>query len=84
MVSAAGAGTPDGFRVDIDGNLWCGWGMGSDELDGVLVFSPDGDRIGRIRLPERCAQRSVLIADPGVLHPLSTEPRVPALDVGDR
>ena len=24
----AGPGTPDGFRVDIDGNLWCGWGMG--------------------------------------------------------
>ena len=20
--------TPDGFRVDVDGNLWCGWGMG--------------------------------------------------------
>ncbi len=25
----AGAGTPDGFRVDVDGNLWCGWGMGT-------------------------------------------------------
>ncbi len=25
----AGPGTPDGFRVDVDGNLWCGWGMGS-------------------------------------------------------
>ena len=24
----AGPGTPDGFRVDINGNLWCGWGMG--------------------------------------------------------
>src|SRR5471030_2901207 len=23
----AGPGSPDGFRVDIDGNLWCGWGM---------------------------------------------------------
>jgi len=23
----AGPGTPDGFRVDVDGNLWCGWGM---------------------------------------------------------
>ena len=21
--------TPDGFRVDVDGNLWCGWGMGT-------------------------------------------------------
>jgi gluconolactonase len=51
----AGPGTPDGFRCDIDGNLWCGWGMGSSELDGVAIFSPEGLLIGRIRLPERCA-----------------------------
>jgi gluconolactonase len=51
----AGPGTPDGFRCDVDGNLWCGWGMGSPELDGVVVFSPEGQLIGRIRLPERCA-----------------------------
>ena len=51
----AGPGTPDGFRCDVDGNLWCGWGMGTAELDGVVVFSPDGQLIGRIRLPERCA-----------------------------
>ena len=51
----AGPGTPDGFRVDVDGNLWCGWGMGSDELDGVVVYNSDGRLIGRIRLPERCA-----------------------------
>src|SRR5262245_26852235 len=51
----AGPGTPDGFRVDIDGNLWCGWGMGKAELDGVMVFAPDGTPIGRIALPERCA-----------------------------
>jgi gluconolactonase len=50
----AGLGTPDGFRCDIDGNLWAGWGMG-DELDGVMVFAPDGAPIGRIALPERCA-----------------------------
>jgi gluconolactonase len=51
----AGPGSPDGFRCDVDGNLWCGWGMGSDELDGVMVFNPDGKPIGRIALPERCA-----------------------------
>ncbi|MDB5956437.1 SMP-30/gluconolactonase/LRE family protein [Ramlibacter sp.] len=50
-----GPGIPDGLRVDEDGNLWCGWGMGDPELDGVMVFSPQGERIGRIRLPERCA-----------------------------
>ena len=51
----AGPGTPDGMRCDIDGNLWCGWGMGTAELDGVFVFAPDGKQIGRISLPERCA-----------------------------
>ncbi|MBM3522558.1 MAG: SMP-30/gluconolactonase/LRE family protein, partial [Alphaproteobacteria bacterium] len=45
----AGPGTPDGFRVDVDGNLWCGWGMGTPELDGVRVFSPEGKPIGHIR-----------------------------------
>jgi gluconolactonase len=48
-------GTPDGFRCDVEGNLWAGWGMGSPELDGVRVFNPAGEPIGHIRLPERCA-----------------------------
>ena len=51
----AGPGTPDGFRLDEDGNLWCGWGMGTPELDGVRIFSPAGEPIGHIQLPERCA-----------------------------
>ena len=46
--------TPDGFRVDVDGNLWCGWGM-TPELDGVRVINPAGTYIGHIHLPERCA-----------------------------
>jgi gluconolactonase len=55
LIDAGPGGTPDGFRVDMDGNLWCGWGMGSAELDGVMIFSPAGKPIGRIALPERCA-----------------------------
>ena len=51
----AGPGTPDGLRVDVDGNLWVGWGMGEEGLDGVAVFNPEGKLIGRIDLPERCA-----------------------------
>ena len=47
-------GSPDGLRVDVDGNLWCGWG-GGEGLDGVAVFNPNGKLIGRIDLPERCA-----------------------------
>ncbi|SDP86809.1 gluconolactonase [Rhodoferax sp. OV413] len=48
---------PDGFRCDVDGNLWAGWGGGPDhpELDGVRVFAPDATPIGHIALPERCA-----------------------------
>jgi gluconolactonase len=55
LIDAGPKGTPDGFRVDVDGNLWCGWGMGEEGLDGVHVFNPDGKLIGRIDLPERCA-----------------------------
>lgn len=55
LIDAGPHGTPDGMRCDVDGNLWCGWGMGSVELDGVMVFAPDGTPIGRIQLPERCA-----------------------------
>ncbi len=47
-------GAPDGFRCDIDGNLWAGWGMG-EGLDGVRIFASDGESIGHIHLPERCA-----------------------------
>jgi gluconolactonase len=47
-------GAPDGFRCDVDGNLWAGWGTGP-QLNGVMVFAPDGAAIGRVALPERCA-----------------------------
>ena len=55
FISAEPDGTPDGLRVDVDGNLWVGWGMGQEDLDGVRVFSPEGKLIGRIDLRERCA-----------------------------
>lgn len=76
LVDAADQGSLDGFRVDRDGNLWCGWGSNgalaaepveqngrkvyplrgrSEDLDGVMVFNPQGKAIGFIKLPERCA-----------------------------
>src|SRR6185436_19670685 len=55
LIKCDDSGTPDGFRVDVDGNLWCGWGMGAEGLDGVSIFNPEGKLIGRIDLPERCA-----------------------------
>lgn len=50
-----GRGSADGLRCDQDGNLWCGWGGATEDLDGVMIFSPQGKAIGRIRLPERGA-----------------------------
>ena len=55
FVEAEPNGTPDGFRVDTDGNLWCGWGMGGEGLNGVRVFNSAGAPIGHIDLPERAA-----------------------------
>jgi gluconolactonase len=49
-----GDGWADGIRCDIEGNVWCGFSGGEGE-DGVAVFAPDGVLIGRILLPERCA-----------------------------
>ena len=47
-------GYADGIRVDTEGNVWCGF-SGGPEHDGVAIFAPDGTLIGRILLPERCA-----------------------------
>lgn len=50
-----GHGGSDGIRVDTDGNLWSAAGWGGDGYDGVHCFAPDGDLIGKIKLPETCA-----------------------------
>jgi gluconolactonase len=48
-------GTSDGIRCDVDGNLWAAAGNGGEGFDGVHIFAPNGDRIGQILLPEKCA-----------------------------
>jgi gluconolactonase len=48
------------------GNLWCGWGRG-EPLDGVMIFNPVGNRIGKIDLPARCASIREFCAGPGWL-----------------
>jgi gluconolactonase len=53
----SGEGTPDGFRCDVEGNLWCGWGM-TPGLNGVAVFAPDATMIGHIALPKSVLWRS--------------------------
>jgi gluconolactonase len=58
LFCSAEPGGSDGFRVDVQGNLWCGWSGGEAE-DGVAVYAPNGKMIGRIMLPERCANGPV-------------------------
>ncbi|HZT30696.1 MAG TPA: SMP-30/gluconolactonase/LRE family protein [Bryobacteraceae bacterium] len=55
MELAGKAGLADGIRADIDGNIWVGAGWVGPGYDGVHVFTPSGERIGMIRLPEICA-----------------------------
>lgn len=49
------AGFADGIRCDKDGNVWAGSGWGGEGYDGVQIFSPEGQRIGQILLPEVCS-----------------------------
>ena len=44
----------DGIRADVHGNLWCS-SSGPAGYSGVTVWSPSGTLLGRIRLPEVCA-----------------------------
>ena len=43
---------PDSVTADIDGNIWASGGWIGYGFDGVHCFSPDGERIGHIKLPE--------------------------------
>lgn len=43
------SGIPDGMRVDTEGNVW------SSAADGVHCFAPDGQLIGKIRVPQTVA-----------------------------
>ena len=48
-------GLSDGIRCDVDGNVWSAAGWGGEGYNGVHVFAPDGTLIGKIHLPETCA-----------------------------
>ena len=48
-------GSSDGIRCDVDGNVWSAAGWGAEGFNGVHVFAPDGALIGKIHLPETCA-----------------------------
>jgi gluconolactonase len=48
-------GSSDGIRCDVDGNVWSAAGWAGEGFNGVHVFAPDGKLLGRIHIPETCA-----------------------------
>jgi gluconolactonase len=55
MFANMAPGNSDGIRCDIDGNVWSAAAGGGEGFNGVHVFAPDGALIGKIHLPEACA-----------------------------
>jgi gluconolactonase len=45
----------DGIRCDEHGNIWSASGWADPKEDGVRCYAPDGAVIGKIHLPEVCA-----------------------------
>ena len=45
-------GMTDGIRCDTQGNLWCSWGWGGPETNGVRVHAPDGTLLAILHTPE--------------------------------
>ena len=48
-------GITDGLRLDVEGNVWTSMGWADPKEDGVRCYAPNGDLIGKIHLPETCA-----------------------------
>jgi gluconolactonase len=46
LFAVVSPGVPDGFRVDVAGNVW------TSSADSVQIFAPDGTRLGRVPIPE--------------------------------
>jgi gluconolactonase len=49
VLAEVSPGIPDGFRIDVEENIWTSAG------DGVQCFTAGGDLIGKIRVPEKVA-----------------------------
>ena len=45
----------DGIRTDQAGNVWASAGGGGAGFDGVHCYSPEGELLGQLHLPEGCA-----------------------------
>jgi gluconolactonase len=42
----------DGVRCDTEGNVWCSWGWGGPDTNGVRVHHPDGALLAFLHTPE--------------------------------
>jgi gluconolactonase len=49
VLAVVSPGIPDGFRVDVDGNIW------TSAADGVHCIAADGELVGKIRVPDTVA-----------------------------
>ena len=45
----------DGMRADRDGRIWCSVGWGDPAEDGVRCYTPSGELLGKIHIPETVA-----------------------------
>ena len=45
-------GFTDGVRCDSDGRVWCGWGWGGPDTNGVRVHAPSGELLAFLHTPE--------------------------------
>ena len=45
----------DGMRCDTDGRVWCSVGWGDPKEDGVRCYTPTGELLGKIHIPETVA-----------------------------
>jgi gluconolactonase len=48
-------GITDGMRLDTAGRIWCSMGWGDPNEDGVRCYTPDGELLGKIHIPETVA-----------------------------
>jgi gluconolactonase len=48
-------GLTDGIRIDVEGNVWASMAWADPGEDGVRCYFPSGDLIGKVHLPEGCA-----------------------------
>ncbi len=67
LFATVSPGFPDGMRLDTDGNIYVG------ALDGVQIFNPKGELIGKIRMPKETANLTFGGKDNNILFICSSD-----------